>query len=189
MAFISMRTPFKFKGLVNVSGFHVDPGYRGKLIFAVYNASPTTVQLTGGERLFKLWFASINQQSGKNYVFDKPPVKDIDKELMRGMTRELLSLQQLNDKIREVDESLNKKFLSVEANLTKQFAEQKPTIDNLHTIWRTISVAVIGMLVIAILTTAWPTLLVVGNWVAQHLGERLPAPKQEPSAKETPPPK
>src|SRR3982750_357640 len=27
MAFISMRTPFKFRGLVNVSGFHVDPGY------------------------------------------------------------------------------------------------------------------------------------------------------------------
>jgi hypothetical protein len=41
MAFISMRTAFKFKGLVNISGFHVDPGYKGKLIFAVFNASPT----------------------------------------------------------------------------------------------------------------------------------------------------
>jgi len=87
MAFISMRTPFKFKGLVNVSGFHVDPGYKGKLIFAVFNASATTVQLTGGEPLFKIWFASMNQQSGKSYVFDKRPVNDIDKELMRGMAR------------------------------------------------------------------------------------------------------
>ena len=87
MAFISMRTAFKFKGLVNISGFHVDPGYKGKLIFAVFNASPTTIQITGGEPLFKIWFASIDQASGKRHVFDKPPIEEIDKELMRGMTR------------------------------------------------------------------------------------------------------
>lgn len=27
IAFISMRAKFKFKGLINVSGFHVDPGW------------------------------------------------------------------------------------------------------------------------------------------------------------------
>ncbi|MET4217170.1 dCTP deaminase [Bradyrhizobium sp. LB14.3] len=133
MAFISMRTAFKFKGLVNISGFHVDPGYKGKLIFAVFNASPTTIQITGGEPLFKIWFASIDQTSGKRHVFDKPPIEEIDKELMRGMTRELLSLQQLNDKIRDVDDAVNKKLVAVEANLTKQFSEQKSTIDNLNT--------------------------------------------------------
>src|SRR5690349_19786702 len=31
MAFISMRTGLKFQGLINVSGFHVDPGYQGRL--------------------------------------------------------------------------------------------------------------------------------------------------------------
>jgi len=98
MAFISMRTGFKFKGLVNVSGFHVDPGYKGKLIFAVYNAGPALVQLSGGELLFKIWFASLDQQSAKPYIYDKPPIKSIDKGLIHGMTRELLSLQQLNEK-------------------------------------------------------------------------------------------
>ena len=29
LAFISMRAKTKFRGLINVSGFHVDPGYRG----------------------------------------------------------------------------------------------------------------------------------------------------------------
>src|SRR5437868_3298454 len=29
MAFISMKTHVKFAGLINVSGFHVDPGYVG----------------------------------------------------------------------------------------------------------------------------------------------------------------
>ena len=40
MGFISVSKRLKFKGLINVSGFHVEPGYRGRLIFAVFNASP-----------------------------------------------------------------------------------------------------------------------------------------------------
>ncbi len=43
MAFISMRTGVKFQGLINVSGFHVDPGYTGQLVYAVYNASPSSI--------------------------------------------------------------------------------------------------------------------------------------------------
>src|SRR6266487_5983005 len=35
---ISIKTGMKFRGLVNVSGFHVDPGFNGCLKFSVYNA-------------------------------------------------------------------------------------------------------------------------------------------------------
>jgi dCTP deaminase len=190
MAFISMRTAFKFKGLVNVSGFHVDPGYKGKLIFAVFNASPATIQITGGEPLFKIWFASIDQTSGKRYTFDKAPISDIDKDLMRGMTRELLSLQQLNDRIRDVDDAVNKKLLAVEANLTKQYSEQKPTIDNLNTIWRTVQLAVIGMVMVSILTIAWPTLRRVGESAAQLIygGAGTPPSRPTPQAAPLAPP-
>ena len=38
IAFISIKAGIKFRGLVNVSGFHADPGFSGKLKFAVYNA-------------------------------------------------------------------------------------------------------------------------------------------------------
>ena len=38
IAFISMKAKWKFRGLVNVSGFHVDPGFEGRLKFSVYNA-------------------------------------------------------------------------------------------------------------------------------------------------------
>src|SRR3954453_8407651 len=34
IAFISMRAGYKFQGLVNVSGFHVDPNYDGRLVFS-----------------------------------------------------------------------------------------------------------------------------------------------------------
>lgn len=41
MALISMKAKIKFRGLINISGFHVDPGYCGQLTFSVYNAGPT----------------------------------------------------------------------------------------------------------------------------------------------------
>jgi dCTP deaminase len=46
IAFISMKSGIKLRGLVNVSGFHVDPGYSGHLIFAVFNAGPKDVEMT-----------------------------------------------------------------------------------------------------------------------------------------------
>ena len=61
MAFISMRAKYKFRGLVNVSGFHVDPGWKGKLIFSVYNAGPSPIILSRGTDLFLIWFASLDQ--------------------------------------------------------------------------------------------------------------------------------
>jgi dCTP deaminase len=60
IGFISIRASIKFMGLVNISGFHVDPGYSGKLIFAVFNAGPTRVHLQKGQRIFPLWLAKLD---------------------------------------------------------------------------------------------------------------------------------
>jgi dCTP deaminase len=56
-----------------VSGFHVDPGYSGKLIYAVYNASPSPVQICEGESVFKIWFADLDRPSGA--ISPATPVK------------------------------------------------------------------------------------------------------------------
>jgi dCTP deaminase len=66
MAFISMKATFKMKGLVNVSGFHVDPGWKGPLLFAVYNAGPQTVHLQRGLRLFLIWIADLDLPSDRH---------------------------------------------------------------------------------------------------------------------------
>lgn len=60
IAFISMKFKPKAKGLINVSGFHVDPGYNARLIFAVYNAGPLNFHVAYGERLFSIWFADLD---------------------------------------------------------------------------------------------------------------------------------
>ena len=84
IAFISIRAGIKFQGLVNVSGFHVDPGYRGQLKFAVYNAGSMDIVLDQDERVFMIWYADLNEAAPDPY----PPVpvapsiitsKDVDK--------------------------------------------------------------------------------------------------------------
>ncbi|MCF2149285.1 hypothetical protein IQ276_023215 [Desmonostoc muscorum LEGE 12446] len=61
LAFISIKFKFKSSGLINVSGFHVDPGYSGKLIFAVYNAGPLNFHVGRGERVFSIWYADLDK--------------------------------------------------------------------------------------------------------------------------------
>jgi len=66
MGFISIKTTFKAKGLVNVSGFHVDPGWKGRLIFSVFNAGPATIHLQRGLPMFLLWIADLDARSEKH---------------------------------------------------------------------------------------------------------------------------
>jgi len=44
-----------------VSGFHVDPGFEGHLLFSVYNAGPSIITLSEGSAYFPIWFAELDQ--------------------------------------------------------------------------------------------------------------------------------
>lgn len=160
MAFISMRTRIKFEGLINVSGFHVDPGYKGKLVYSVYNASPASIQICEGDNLFKIWFADLDRMSGR--LFQGSGQSGISNDLVRGMSQEIFSLQALAEKMREL-----------EANMNQKLAEQKPTIDNLTFIWRAVQLATLGAAVLAVLTAAWPSLLASGLYVLEFIRSRL----------------
>lgn len=115
MAFISMRTRIKYQGLINVSGFHVDPGYKGHLIYAVYNASPSPVQLCENDPAFKIWFCSLDRTSQKPYLYGGKEISDIDNDLVRGMSREVLSLQSLSDKFRSLEIEINREVCRAKA--------------------------------------------------------------------------
>jgi dCTP deaminase len=104
MGFISMKAGYKFKGLVNVSGFHVDPGFRGKLVFAVYNAGPSTVTLHRGDRLFLLWLADLDDKAtDKHSRKAKPPMLEISNEIINAVNHPIHSLQNLSKKIDEIE--------------------------------------------------------------------------------------
>ncbi len=61
LGLISVKFRHKQRGLVNVSGFHVDPGYSGRLLFSVYNAGPQKVVVARGEPVFLLWYAPFDE--------------------------------------------------------------------------------------------------------------------------------
>ncbi|MGE5604695.1 MAG: dCTP deaminase domain-containing protein [Bacteroidota bacterium] len=65
MAFISVKFTYKQKGLINISGFHVDPNYQGKIIFSVYNAGPNDILLKLGEPVFMIFFEELDVPCNK----------------------------------------------------------------------------------------------------------------------------
>lgn len=70
LALISMKAKIKFRGLINVSGFHVDPGFSGKLVFSMYNAGPREIILSRRQRLFIIVYADLDQESSSDYSYD-----------------------------------------------------------------------------------------------------------------------
>ncbi|MGY4568191.1 MULTISPECIES: hypothetical protein [Bradyrhizobium] len=100
------------------------------------------------------------------------------------MTRERLSLQQLNEKISEVDEEVGKRLTAVETDVRTRFAEQRSTVDGIWLVWRSITLGVIGALLVALFITVWPTMQLVGNWIAYNVSERdstAECPRGQPS--------
>lgn len=71
LAFISIKAKQKLKGLVNVSGFHVDPGFKGKLLFSVYNAGPSTITLETKKPYFLIWFANLEKRAENNELYNE----------------------------------------------------------------------------------------------------------------------
>src|SRR5689334_11212429 len=112
MAFISMKAKVKFKGLVNVSGFHVDPGYQGRLVFSVFNAGPTVVHLKQGQDCFLIWFASLSGDSKKNK--DGKGNSDLPAELITAVSGELQSLEGLNSKIKDLEKRIEERLNRIE---------------------------------------------------------------------------
>jgi dCTP deaminase len=67
IAFISIKARFKSDGLVNISGFHVDPGYSDRLKFSVYNAGNRPIFLEYERETFLIWFSDLDEETIEPY--------------------------------------------------------------------------------------------------------------------------
>ena len=112
LAFISIRAKTKFHGLINVSGFHVDPGYRGQLTFAVFNAGPVPVHLKRGQPTFLIWYACLDRETA--FKKDGTIHKGIDSAVVTTIAGELQSFASLSKKIEDVEKALTKRVGAVE---------------------------------------------------------------------------
>lgn len=89
MAFISVRFKYKKQGLINISGFHVDPNYNDKIIFSVYNAGPSDIILKYKESVFMIFFQTLeNNFSGIEKCENKYcNIEKINEKCKKGVAR------------------------------------------------------------------------------------------------------
>lgn len=129
IAFISIRAGYKFQGLVNVSGFHVDPNYEGRLIFSVFNAGPSAVHLSRGEPCFLIWYADVDDSfSGKR----KEGYTNIPSKLTGPLSGGLESFSGLRSQIEEND---------------RKIASRLTTIEREHAVTKWAAVLIVGALI------------------------------------------
>ncbi len=105
IAFISMKANAKFKGLVNVSGFHVDPGWDGRLIFSVFNAGPNNITLAQGEPLFLIWYSGLDQRT--KYKKENTKQDEISTKVAAYIDGEVYSPVVVKDKISELEKLIH----------------------------------------------------------------------------------
>ncbi len=106
LAFISIKFSQKIKGLINVSGFHVDPGFKGKIIFSVYNAGPATIVMDKGSPYFMIWFCKLTSNSTP-YNGTHKGQKNISAENISSLKGELASPNSLLERIKSNESKLN----------------------------------------------------------------------------------
>lgn len=121
-AFIALRSTSKFKGLVNVSGFHADPGFLGRLVFAVFNAGPGDVHLRRGEVLFMITYCDLDEQTEKprsNELNNKDHTTrlHISTEIIMPLSGQIQSLAGLKDSIENVEEELDGRLNRMERDV------------------------------------------------------------------------
>lgn len=107
LAFISIKFNQKIKGLVNVSGFHIDPNFEGKIIFSVYNAGPSAIIMDKGKPYFLIWFSPITESV--NYNGKHQGQNEISAELIEQLKGDLASPNALMMQIKDVEDRLTKK--------------------------------------------------------------------------------
>jgi len=108
IAFIAIRTQYKMQGLVNISGFHVDPTFKGKLLFAVQNVGPVDVRLKFGEPTFSIFFSCLengdiedsrdNEKS--HFTQNLTGIRLQDVQLLGGNSITLSKIQKELDRLR-----------------------------------------------------------------------------------------
>jgi len=128
IALISIRASYKFKGLVNVSGFHVDPGWQGRLIFSVYNAGPASVVLSRGAPVFLIWYIGLDQATKLVRKDGKPKFNQLPDALLNNMGGNVFSPMVLSQEVTELRQSnadLREEQIERANNLRIELAELK----------------------------------------------------------------
>lgn len=103
LGFISIRFGIKAQGLINVSGFHVDPGFEGNIVFSVFNAGPSDVVLKYGEPVFMIFFYKLQHDVDKGYEGESLHQKYLPTKLVTSVKGVSASLSDVDRRVSRLE--------------------------------------------------------------------------------------
>jgi dCTP deaminase len=98
---ISVKFGYKQKGLINVSGFHVDPNYKGNVIFTVFNAGPKDIYIKKDDYVFMICFLTLTDDL--KITEQKEGYSSIPTEMIEGLGGNSLTLMENNKRIEQLE--------------------------------------------------------------------------------------
>lgn len=110
---ISIKASIKFRGLINVSGFHVDSGFSGRLKFAVYNAGSQDIVLERRQPVFLLWLCSVDEPNAP-YAGVHANQESISPEDVMRIQGDIASPSQLKKDMQNLEVRLEKEIDKLE---------------------------------------------------------------------------
>lgn len=148
LAFISIKAKQKLKGLINVSGFHVDPGFKGRLLFSVYNAGPSIITLESKKSYFLIWFADLEKELTSEYLYNNKNnhhqgQSSIDPEYLSALKKdEMTSPHALLQRIKDTEIDFTRKIED----------KNRKLLDNkyLHTVFIGLAAAILARILFEI---------------------------------------
>ncbi|TXD96731.1 hypothetical protein ES754_06705 [Psychrobacter frigidicola] len=143
MAFISIKSKVKFKGLINISGFHVDPNFQGKLVFSVLNVGTNPINLTVGDPLFQIWFSTLT--SITTYEGDHQGLKGVNGEFLSKYM--ISSTNAYPADLQKQIHEIEKKISIYPSNTQEQIHELKTKLSNIYLFVKIISGVIIPIVI------------------------------------------
>ena len=107
VAFISLRFRYALKGLVNISGFHVDPGYSGKIVFSVFNAGPNPVVMRYKDKVFMVVFACLDEKVDRRPESEFSDITRLKADWISAVKGPAVSLTKLNKRVERLTQIVN----------------------------------------------------------------------------------
>lgn len=126
LGLISMKSAMKLRGLVNVSGFHVDPGFKGHLLFSVYNAGPNDIVLSQGTPTFLVWYATLDTGTSDVYKGKRAGLHEISDEDVMRLQGDVYTPHSLAQRLTELErQSLSERVGKLERTVQSRFRRRE----------------------------------------------------------------
>jgi len=129
--YIGISSRWTRKGLLLLHGLQIDPGFEGRLVLGLFNASPRPLKITYKERFCTVSFHKLGLPSERPYESSSEQVRGVipgeDVRYIQKLprTRTIAELDQSIDKLEKTIDGLSDRITSVQEDLTSQISAMK----------------------------------------------------------------